>query len=215
MKKKSAVLKNSLILFLYLLIIWGFYRSLFHLPEEIEEVIVKPILWLFPVFYLVRREGKSLKSLGLTRKNLFPAIALSLALGIVFVVEGLILNYVKYQGFNFGANIGDKPLFLAIAISFVTAFVEEVTFRGYIFTRLWQGFKNEFFANFVTSAAWVIIHIPITVFVLKLDFSQTLVFLGLAGVFSLGTSFIFARTKNIFSSVFLHVLWQWPIILFR
>jgi membrane protease YdiL (CAAX protease family) len=132
-------------------------------------------------------------------------------LGAVFLAEGLVLNYLKYQGLNLAVEVS----ILAFAISWATAFSEELVFRGYIFTRLWQGFKNELFANFLTSAAWMTIHIPVTIFVLDLNLMQMLVFLALTGIFSLGSSFLFARTKNIFGSVILHVLWQWPIILFR
>jgi membrane protease YdiL (CAAX protease family) len=31
----------------------------------------------------------------------------------------------------------------------------------------------------------------------------------------MGSAFIFSRTKNIWGSILLHVLWAWPIILFR
>jgi hypothetical protein len=68
--------KNALTVFVYLLLVWGFYRFYFHLPQEIEEVVVKPILWLFPVFYLVKKEKAKLGSLGLTIKKFFPAIGL-------------------------------------------------------------------------------------------------------------------------------------------
>jgi membrane protease YdiL (CAAX protease family) len=34
-------------------------------------------------------------------------------------------------------------------------------------------------------------------------------------LFSIGTTFVFLRTKNIIAPILLHVLWQWPIILFR
>ena len=37
--KKETALKNATILAAYLLIVWGFYRFLFKLPEEIEDLL--------------------------------------------------------------------------------------------------------------------------------------------------------------------------------
>lgn len=208
--------KYAVYLAVYLLIVWGFYRFLFKLPDEIEELIIKPIVWLIPVFYLLKVEKRGLSSLGVTLKNLFPAVYYALGLGAFFVLEAVIVNYLKYEGqFNLGANLGALPLIPALGLSFATAISEELTFRGYIFTRVWNFLKNEALSNVITSLFWAMIHVPITIFVWKLDLSAALVYLFLTTLFGVGSSFVFARTKNIFSSILLHVLWQWPIILFR
>lgn len=200
----------------YLLIIWGFYRFLFQLPEEIEETIIKPLVWLIPVMYLVKLERRGLESVGITLRNLFPAIYYSLGLGLIFVFEAMVVNYIKYEGqFNLNSNIGQLPFLTALGLSFITAFSEEITFRGYIFTRIWDFVKNELSANLLTSVFWAMIHVPITIFVWKLDFSASLIYLALTTIFGIGSAFVYARTKNILSPILLHVLWQWPIILFR
>ena len=214
MKKERAV-KHATILAAYLLIIWGFYRFLFKLPDEIEELIVKPIVWLVPVFYLVRKEKKGLASLGITVKKLFPAIYLALGLGIVFALEAVLINYLKYDGFNFTANIGEMALFSSLGLSFATAFSEEITFRGYLFNRVWQALGSEWPANLLTSVVWALVHLPVTIFVWKLELGASLIYLLLTTLFAIGSAFVFARTKNVFSSILLHVLWEWPIILFR
>lgn len=208
--------KRATYLAVYLLIVWGFYRFLFQLPEAVEELFIKPVIWLLPVFYLVIRGREGLDSLGITSKNLFPAVYYALGLGAFFVVEALIINLIKYKGqFNLEANIGNLPLFTALGLSFVTAIIEELTFRGYIFTRVWKFIGKELPANLLTSFFWAIIHVPITIFIWKLDFSASVVYLILTTLFGIGSAFIYARTKNIISPILLHVLWQWPIILFR
>jgi membrane protease YdiL (CAAX protease family) len=216
-KKFSRVesLKNSTILAAYLLIFWGFYRYIFKLPEEIEELIIKPATWLIPVFYLVKKEKANLSSLGVTLKNIFPAIYFSLGLGAVFVVEALLINYLKYGNFSFAANLGEKPFAFSLGLSFATAISEEITFRGYLFNRVWAALKHEWIANFATSTVWALIHVPVTIFVWKLNFMSSLTYLFLTTIFGIGSAFVFARTKNVTSSIFLHVLWEWPIILFR
>ena len=208
--------KRATYLAVYLLIVWGFYRFLFQLPEAVEELFIKPIIWLLPVFYLVIRGREGLDSLGITSKNLFPAVYYALGLGAFFVIEALIINLIKYKGqFNLGANIGALALLPALGLSFATAISEEITFRGYIFTRVWKFIGKELPANLLTSFFWALIHVPITIFIWKLDFSASVIYLILTTLFGIGSAFIYARTKNIISPILLHVLWQWPIILFR
>jgi hypothetical protein len=218
MKKSTAILnfKSAVVLSVYLLIVWGFYRFLFKLPDEIEELVIKPILWILPVLYLVRRERQGLQSIGITVKNLFPAVYYALGLGAFFVLEAVMVNFLKYGGqFNLGANIGEMPLLPALGLSFATAVSEEITFRGYIFTRVYAFIKNELWSNILTSLFWAMIHVPVTVFVWKLDLVSSITYLFLTTIFGVGSAFVYSRTKNIVSPILLHVLWQWPIILFR
>jgi len=212
---KEKSLKHATAIAAYLLIVWGFYRLMFKLPDEIEELIVKPLVWLLPVFVLLGREKLDLASIGITLKNLFPSVYFALGLGALFVIEAVILNYFKHGGLNFGANIGDKVLLLSLGLSFATAISEEITFRGYIFSRVWSATGNEWLANFSTNAVWTLIHVPWLLFVQRLGPGPLLINLLVTGAFGVGSAFVFARTRNIASSIFLHVLWAWPIILFR
>ena len=199
----------------FLVLFWGFYRFLFKLPDEIEEILIKPVVWLLPVFWYSHKEKLDLSSLGVTLKNLFESIYLSLGLGSVFVAEALFANYLKYGYLNFGANIGNLPLLSSLGLSFATAISEEISFRGYIFGRLSSVLKNDLTANLIQTVIWTIIHIPISFFVWKLDLASGLIYLFLTAVFGVGSALIYGKTKNIFGSIFLHVLWEWPIILFR
>jgi membrane protease YdiL (CAAX protease family) len=215
MVAKTTIIKNVTVYSVYLILIWAFYRFLFRLPDQVEELVVKPILWLVPVFWFLKKEGFGISSLGLTFKKLFPAIYLSIGLGAIFVAEGLLTNFLKYGGFYFGANLGSVPFMTSLGLSFVTAFSEETAFRGYIFSRLLIALKNELLANVIQTLLWTAIHIPIVFFVWGYSLSQGIVYLSLTALFGMGSAFIFGRTKNITGSVLLHVLWEWPIILFR
>lgn len=213
--KQIFAFKNATTLFVILFIIWGLYRFIFQLPSEVEELVIKPIIWLGATYYFIKKEKSKLETIGVTSKNLFPAIYFALGLGLIFAAEGLLVNFIKYGGFSFKANIGGSGFLTSLGLSFATAISEEVAFRGYIFTRLWASLKSEWTANIITSIIWTAIHIPVTIFVLKYDLSQAFIYLFLTFVFGLGSAFVYARTKNIISPIFLHVLWEWPIILFR
>ncbi|KKR63318.1 hypothetical protein A2210_01370 [Candidatus Woesebacteria bacterium RIFOXYA1_FULL_40_18] len=216
MPKKEIILKHATILAAYLLVVWGFYRLLFKLPDNIEEIFIKPVIWLFPVLILLRIERAGISSIGITLNNLFPSIYFVLGLGAIFVIEAVIINFVKYGGgLNFGANVGSSALFTSLGISFITATSEEITFRGYLFNRVWNALGNEWLANITTSIVWAFIHVPVAFFVWKLNLASALLYLFLTTLFGIGSAFVYARTKNVFSSIFLHVLWEWPIILFR
>ena len=154
-------LKHAISLYAYLFVVWGFYRLLFfQLPETVEVLFLKPILWLLPTFFLIKKDKLSCKDIGLTWENLFPTIYFTLGLGTLFVVVALAANYLKYDSFQFTANLGQTPFFLSFLLSFITAFSEEIVFRGYIFTRFWQVLGSERTANIIVSLGWVIIHIP-------------------------------------------------------
>jgi membrane protease YdiL (CAAX protease family) len=215
MTARTTIIKNVTVYSTYLIIVWAFYRFLFQLPDEVEELVVKPVLWLIPIYLIMRREGFSLSSLGVTFKNLFSSLYLSIGLGTVFIVEGLLANYLKYGGFRFGANIGNLPLTASLGLSFATAISEETAFRGYIFGRLWFALKNELGANIISSILWTAVHIPIAFFVLGYTVPQGIVYLILTAIFGIGSAFVFARTNNVSGPILLHVLWEWPIILFR
>lgn len=215
--KEKLLLRRILGLYTFVFIIWGCYRFLFRLPEEVEEIILKPIIWLGPVFYLLYKEKESLSSIGWSTKNLFRSLYLGIGLGLVFAFEGLATHAVKYQGFQFiKLPYPTIPVFLAaLALSFVTAVSEETTFRGYIFSRLWRVLKKEWTANTIVSVLFCLIHLPMTIFILHYTPIQILIYLFLIFLSSLGSGFLFARTGTIIASILLHVFWSWPIILFR
>jgi membrane protease YdiL (CAAX protease family) len=215
MPKKELALKNATILAAYLLVVWGFYRFLFKLPEEIEELLIKPVIWLVPVYLLLKKEKQGFSSLGITSKNLFPSIYISLALGILFALEGVIVNFLKYGSTNFGANIGQNAFAISLVLSAATAISEELAFRGYLFKRLWHALESEWSANLISSFVWALIHIPIAIFWWNLGTPQTFAFLIITTIFGIGSAYVFARTKNIVASIILHILWSWPITLFR
>ena len=215
MPTKELALKNATVYITYILLAWGFYRLLFQLPEQIEETFIKPIVWLVPLLILINKERVGLGSLGFGLNNLFSSIYYSIGLGTIFVIEGLLVNYAKYGELNFGANIGSLPFMTTLLLSFITAVTEEIVFRGYVFNRIWYAIKNEWRANLLSTLAWTAVHTPIVFFVWRLDMFSSTLYLFLISLFGIASAFVFARTKNIISSILLHVLWAWPIILFR
>jgi len=215
MQNKETNLKYAVQLFGYLFVVWGFYRLLFQLPETIEELLVKPVVWLIPLIYILRKERLGLSSLGVSSDNLFKSVYLALILGSVFAIEAVGINFVKYGKLEFNANLGENLFLVAFILSVATAITEEIVFRGYIFNRVWMALDREWSANFITSSGWGLVHMPVAIFDWKLDIVSLFIYFILTFAFAVGSSFVFARSRNIISPILLHILWQWPIILFR
>jgi hypothetical protein len=215
MKTNVAYLKHALSYYAYLLVVWGFYRLLFQAPVPLEELVVKPVIWLVPLYFLIKKEKANLASIGIVFNNFFKVVYFVLSLGFVFSFFALLINYLKYNGFAFAANIGEVTFWGAVGLSFITAVSEEVAFRGYLLTRLINTVKSEINANLIISVGWALIHLPVAVLDWKLEPSFLLVYIIVIFLFSIGTTFVFLRTRNIAAPILLHVLWQWPIILFR
>lgn len=215
--KEIKILRRVFGYFCFLLLFWGLYRLIFILPENVDEIFLKPIIWLGSLFWIVRKtEKKPFSSLGFSGKNLFKSLYLGLGLGVFFALEGILVNLIKYGELNLPPVAYSGWAFIsAFLVSFLTGFSEEIVFRGFIFNRLWQVWKKEWHANLVTSILFVLIHLPITIFVFHYHFYQALSYAFIVFIYSLGAGFVFARTQTIIAPVLLHLFWTWPVVLFR
>lgn len=201
-------------LFTFIFVAWGLYRLIFRLPENIEEIILKPLFWLGPTFYLVfLREKKGIESLGYTLKNFKKSVLKGIIFSFLFVIVGISLNYLKNGHFNFGLLFSKEIFFPALLLSFITSVSEETVFRGYIFNRLAEILKNSWLANIISSIGFCLIYLPIAVFVYHYNLPQLFIFLMLTFFSSLGSGLMFFWTGSIWASIIIHVFWSWPVIL--
>jgi membrane protease YdiL (CAAX protease family) len=214
MKVESS--KTVFIIFIFVFLVWSFYRATFFLPEWLEELVIKPFVFLGPVFWLLKKEKKPLSSLGMTSKCLFKNIYLGLGLGMVFSLIGLLTNYLKYGSLSF-INFGltGSSLLWLMFLSLATAFSEEVFFRGYIFTRLLQAWKDELSAGLVSAFLFSLIHLPIAFFVWEYGPGMMLSQGLLSFLVGFGNAFLMARTQSIIAPTLNHSLWSLAVFLFR
>jgi len=200
--------------YLFIFTVWGFFRLLFRLPEELEELVLKPLIWLSPVIYILYIEKKSLPSIGWTIHRLRSALAWGLGLGVLFAAEGFLVNYLKFGHIAPPLSISPQSFYFLIVLSLVTAVSEETVFRGFFFSRLLEIGKSEILANITTSVSWTIIYLPIAIFIKHYDLPQLSIFLFLVFIFGIGSAFVYARCKNIAAPILLHLLWSLPIVIF-
>jgi len=216
--KEELSLKHVFGLFSFIFVIWAVYRYFPGiLPAWVEELILKPIIWLSPTFLVVKKiEKRKFSSLGITLNNLLISLFFGVGFGLIFTLEGFLVYTLKsrvpaFSLFKFSSSFLGIELLLLLA----TAISEEIVFRGYFFTRFWEIWKNEWLANFLSSLLFSFIHLPIAVFVLNYTFLMMSFYLFLIFIYGAGAALVFARSKNILSSILLHFFWSLPAVLFK
>lgn len=218
-KGEYATLHDLVRLYVYVVIFWGFYRVLFRLPIEIEELILKPLVFVVPVLLRIRTDGKTwterLESIGITWKNLFAGLAFGLSLGVFYLFVGRLGQLFRFgnAGAAYGASI-DNPVNV-IVLALATAISEELLFVGYLLPRLVKVWKNEWWATLVVAAAFGLIHIPILVFSYGLGAGLVIGQWLMLLVLGFGNAVLMLRIKNLAAPVLSHTLWGIAVLLFR
>lgn len=221
MSNKLYQLKHVISYYAFIFIVWGLSRALVKLPVTIEELLLKPLIWLVPLIIILKQEKLGLSSLGWGINGLLRSL-LYLVIGgsLVCVVTSFVLGIFFGEGFGkinlFTAWEENKDILLSgLWVSLVTATVEESVLRGYIFNRLNKILNNELVANLINTVSSIVIHVPVFIFIYKLDSTDLLLRGFLSGVFAFCSAYLFARTGNIVSSILFNVLWPWILMLFK
>lgn len=193
LRNKNLILIYSLVLFC-----WFLYRFFFHNSELVDELIFKPFIWLLPLLiFLKQKEKHGVISLLLIPKTIY--IIAGYGVGIGLPLLQIIPNNVK------GGVLFHPVSLIAILPIIGTAIVEEVLFRGYIFNTLLKTMKREI-AITITSILFVLIHIPLLLFIQHLGGSEFFLALYILLVSSIVYSILFLKTKNLWPGIIAHFL---------
>jgi hypothetical protein len=186
-------LKRLLFYFGYVFLVWGSFRYFIRLPEVIEELWFKPVIWLAPLFWWQLSLGRKIRFFeGDWEKTLL----FGLLGGLIYFV---ILRLFVQTQFAFEVN--------KAGISAVTAIVEELTFSGFVLSLLVLETKKEGMALGLTALGFALIHLPINLFVFHLPAQ------ALAGAFLLAffvgliNGFLRLRSNNVLSAVIAHFVY--------
>jgi len=216
---KILELHDVVSVYMVILLVWGFYRLLFRLPEWVEELFLKPVVWLLPVARrVVKEEHESIKarlaSVGVTTKNLGAAVALGLALGVFYLFVGRI-GMMARSGQVSAPNLGgmaNSPI-LIIVLALATAIAEQLVFMGYILPRLVEVWQHEWRAAITTAVLFGIVHLPILIFGYQLPLQAVAGQFVLVLLLGLGNSMVMLRVKNVVTPILSHALWGLAVLL--
>lgn len=200
-----------------ILITWALYRAKVHLPEFLDELVFKPLVFVAPLlFYVEHFEQKGLKTIGLAKGKLKRDIVIGVICGLIFTFEGMVANSVKYGTFSFipPNALSGFNLPFAILIALVAAFSEEVLVRGFLFTRLKEGYKSELKALVVSTMMYLILLVPLIFTTTHLTGISLLIFLVNSFIISFANTMIFTETKTLTIPILIHAFWNVAVVFY-
>lgn len=196
---------------------WAIYRYFFRLPEWADEFIFKPLVFVVPVLWYVRKIEKArLESLGLSGKDLFTSIYIGLGFGFVFALEGLAANAIKYGKLTIMpiAAYSQYGMVTLLLLSLATAVSEEILSRGFVFNRLLKASKNLPYASIISTLMFVLLHIPILVLSLKLHGMALVLFFVTDFVLGMANSLLLYNTGSLVAPILVHIFWNMTVALY-
>lgn len=214
--KKQAVFLVWFVIFLA----WAVYRAYFNLPEWIDEFVVKPVIFAFPIFYLVLiREKGDLSDLGLkpSAKEFMTDLYFGVFLGALFALEGLGANYLKYGNFSFSPSQALKVtsgVGVFFLLNLVTSVWEEILGRGYLYLRLFKITNNQFSASVTSSFLFLLLHIPIMFTRLHLTGSSLIIYAISILLLGITNCYLLTLRGSLTLPILLHAFWNMTVALF-
>lgn len=173
--------------YIYLLLAWGSFRYFVRLPEVIDELWFKPLLWLVPLFWWNLAMKEKVVMFGKQK-------LLSLVLGVlVGVAYFLLLKYGNWRTFELDVNI------LGVAVA--TAVTEELVFSGFVAGYLEKIRSGKWINLLIVGLMTAVIRLPILLFVYRANLNEVigvLLFVFASGVIN---AWIRVRTGNVTGSI--------------
>ncbi len=201
----------------WVLLIWSLYRYFLKFPEWVDELVFKPVVFVLPVIWFVRKlEKRQLATIGLTGKNFFNSLYIGLGFGFVFALEGIAANVIKYGKIQLNpiSAVGQYGLVILLVISLATAFSEEVLSRGFLFNRILEKTKNLPYASLLSTVLFVLLHIPILVTALKLQGMALVLFFITDFILGLANSLLYYNTGSLVAPILVHIFWNMTVALY-
>jgi hypothetical protein len=215
-KKSVSTVTPVIRLWAWILLAWSLYRYFLKLPEWADEFIFKPLVFVAPVIWYVRKKEKErLATLGLTGRNFFTSVYIGLGFGVIFALEGLVAHAIKYGKLDVNPIAAFQQYgFFLIILSLATAFSEELLSRGFIFNRLYEKTKNLPYATIVSSVMFILLHVPILVMMTKLQGMTLILFFVTDFVLAIANSLLFYNTGSLVAPILVHIFWNMTVALY-
>lgn len=215
---KKSLTQKTLNVWAIVLILWSIYRAKFKtdLPPWFDEFIAKPVVFILPLFYYIKKfeQGKFLEGIDLKFKNIKKDLVIGVSIGMVFFVSGIVGNIYKSQSlFNFSLVLSTTFLF-QVGLSLATAFSEEALSRGFVLKRLYQDSRNIFSSAFLASILFFFLHVPILFTSDKIIGYLLLRVMFTDLILSLTVSFIYLERKSIVVPILIHTFYNLSLFLF-
>lgn len=179
-------MKKLIVYIVYLLLFWGAFRYFFDFADAIEELWIKPVIWLVPLFWW----NISLKKrVSFFEGSLLQSVFVGLITGIFY--------WIVIRGFRLEGAVELEVFGVALA----TAVVEELAFSGFVLGYLQNMKMKTNMAVFLTSLLVAFMRLPILLFGYETNVTSTVFVLIFVFAVALINGMIRAKTKNVIGSV--------------
>lgn len=216
MKQKVSPSQKVLNVWAVILIIWSIYRVKFKLPEWFDEFIAKPVVFILPVYYYLKKveKKKFFQALDWKLKPRISDIMIGLLTGALFFLTTLLSNFIKtHRIFAVTQGLNMNKFVLVILIAFATSISEEVLSRGFVLKRLYEESKNVYMSSFFASILFFFLHVPILFTNVKLTGNLLLYFMFTDMLLSLTNSFIYLERRSLAVPILIHAFYNLSIFL--
>lgn len=198
------------------LLFWALYRYFFKFPEWTDEFIFKPLVFVVPVlWYVIKKERKSLSSIGLTGSHFFRNLLIGLGVSAIFIGEGIIANIYKHGHLDLQpiASVASYSIPFLLILSLATAFTEELLSRGFLFSRLYEQTKKVWYAVIVSTLMFMAFHIPILATSLKFQGPTLILFFWTTLSLGIINSIFYFQTRSLVIPILVHLFWNLTVAL--
>lgn len=173
--------------YIYLFIAWGSFRYFVSLPEVIEELWFKPMIWLIPLFWWGFSMKEKIEMFG--RKGVI-SVVLGILVGAIYF---LLIRRLDISGMKWEINL--------IGIALATAITEEMVFSGFVIGYLEKIQKGKWMNLVMVGLMVAVIKLPILFFVFNLDAKEIVGVLLFAGASGVINAWIRLETGNVLGSI--------------
>lgn len=173
--------------YIYLVLIWGSFRYFIRLPEVIEELWFKPVLWLVPLFWWNLALKDKVVMFG---KKIGESLSLGIIVGIAYI---LLLKFGNLGNIRVDINL--------IGIALAIAVTEELTFSGFIAGYLEKIRKGKIINFVIVGVMAAVIRLPILLFLYKASGGEVLGVMLVALSSGAINAWIRVKTGNVSGSI--------------
>ncbi|MBP9817151.1 CPBP family intramembrane metalloprotease [Candidatus Shapirobacteria bacterium] len=191
----------SFIIAFIVFLTWSFYRLAFPESLYLDEFLLKPLIWLLPIYLITK-----FKNLGFVNKKVFQNILIGLGVGLVFSLERLFTKHFEFQS---------TQIFLTILVCLATALTEEIFFRGFLLNRWLKFFKPSWLALIANGLFFTFTHLPLAIFQLHYSGYDLLTYCISNFVSGFVDIYLFFVTGSIYAPIANHFVWNVFSTIFR
>ncbi len=217
MKKTSSSTQKALNLWAIILIVWSIYRANLKMPEWFDEFLAKPLIFILPVYYYIRKIEKKnfFSELYIEKKKFIGDFLVGLGIGLIFMASAVFGNFIKYKKpVLFSSPISWQTGLFYLLIALATGVSEEILSRGFVLKKLYEESKNILSSSFFASLLFFFLHVPILFTNIKMTGGLLLLFMATDISLSLVLSFIFLSRKSLLLPILIHAFYNLAITLF-